>query len=151
MNAPNLAISTQIKSLAQPIIYPHLAFPLVSPMTKYYNLNIFQSTAWRDLIKNTSAIIFPAHKKRLNLSNLKIEHISTISGPFLEAMLLRYAKFLTPGSMNSKQKRVPSFISLMQRFVSSSWFPFQILFGSDFTRLHYSGSRRSIVTVSRKI
>lgn len=36
-------------------------------------------------------------KRDLNLSNLKIEPIFTISGPFLEAVLLRYAKLLTPG------------------------------------------------------
>lgn len=76
--------------------------------------------AQKDLIKNTSAIFFPAHKKRLNLPNLKIEHISTILGPFLEAVLLRYAKFLTPGDMNIMQKKGPPFISLMQIFVSSS-------------------------------
>lgn len=70
--------------------------------------------------QNTSAIISLPVKRDFSLSDLNIEHISTISGPLLEAVLLRYVKLLTPSDMNITQKKGPSFVSLAHRFVSAS-------------------------------
>lgn len=76
-------------------------------------------------------------KRDFSLSNLNIEHISTISGPFLEAVLLRYVKFLTPSDMNIMQKRTIIHISDAQ-ICECLLIAFPDSVASDFTRLHPS-------------